>query len=59
MATEVSTTFAEAIFRLLTLKMASVQVVKAPFAKSSPSQDSSHIDFFLSRYVTPGFKPFS
>ena len=40
----------------LTLKMASAQVI----ANNSPSQDSNHPDdHFQSRYVTPGFKPFS
>ena len=40
----------------MTLKMASAQVV----ANNSPSQDSNHPDdHFQSRYLTPGFKPFS
>ena len=40
--------------------MASPQVVKTSVTKNSPSQDSSHPDdHFQSRYVTPGFKPFS
>ena len=44
----------------LTLKMASTQVVETSVANSSPSQDSNYPDdLFQSRYVTPGFKPFS
>ena len=44
----------------LTLKMASAQVVETSVANNSPSQDSNHPDdLFQSRYVTPGFKPFS
>ena len=44
----------------LTPKMASVLVVGRSVANNSPSQDSSHPDYyFQSRYVTPGFKPFS
>ena len=44
----------------LTLKMASAQVVEMSVTNNSPSQDSSHPDdLFQSRYVTPGFKPFS
>ena len=43
----------------LTLKMASAQVVEMSVANNSPSQDSNHPDLFQSRYVTPGFKPFS
>ena len=44
---------------LLTLKMASAQVVETSVAKKSPSQGSSHPDdHFHSRYVTPGFNPF-
>ena len=41
--------------------MASAQVVETSVIKTnSPSQDSSHPDdLFQSRYVTPGFKPFS
>ena len=40
--------------------MASAQVVVASVANNSPSQDSNHPDdLFQSRYVTPGFKPFS
>ena len=43
-----------------TLKMASAQVVETSVTNNSPSQDSSHPDdLFQSRYVTPGFKPFS
>ena len=54
--TDVSTTCAEAIFRV----KASAQVVKTSVANNSPSQDSNHPDdLFQSRYVTPGFKPFS
>ena len=57
--TDVSTTCAEAIFRV-TLKMASAQVVETSVTNNSPSQDSNHPDdLFQSRYVTPGFKPFS
>ena len=41
-------------------KMASAQVVETSVTNNSPSQDSSHPDdLFNSRYVTPGFKPFS
>ena len=55
--TDVSTTCAEAIFRV---KMASAQVVETSVTNNSPSQDSNHPDhLFQSRYVTPGFKPFS
>ena len=44
----------------LTLKMASAQVVETSVTNSSPSQDSNHPDdLFQSRYVTPGFNPFS
>ena len=44
----------------LTLKMASAQVVETSVTNNSPSQDSNHLDdLFQSRYVTPGFKPFS
>ena len=44
----------------LTLKMASAQVVETSVTNDSPSQDSNHPDdLFQSRYVTPGFKPFS
>ena len=40
--------------------MASARVVKTSVATNSPSQDSNHPDdLFQSRYVTPGFKPFS
>ena len=40
--------------------MASAQVVETSVANNSPSQDSNHPDdLFQSRYVTPGFKPFS
>ena len=40
--------------------MASAQVVETSVANNSPSQDSNHPDdLFRSRYVTPGFKPFS
>ena len=40
--------------------MASAQVVETSVNNNSPSQDSSHPDdLFQSRYVTPGFKPFS
>ena len=55
--TDVSTTCAEA---QVTLKMASAQVVEMSVTNNSPSQDSYHPDdLFQSRYVTPGFKPFS
>ena len=58
--TDVSTTCAEAIFRVKILKMASAQVVETSVTNNSPSQDSNHPDdLFQSRYVTPGFKPFS
>ena len=46
----------------LTLKMASAQVIKMSVTNNSPSQDSmaSHPDdHFQSKYVNPGFKPFS
>ena len=40
--------------------MASAQVVETSVVNNSPSQDSNHPDdLFQSRYVTPGFKPFS
>ena len=40
--------------------MASAQVVEMSVANNSPSQDSNHPDdLFQSRYVNPGFKPFS
>ena len=58
--TDVSTTCAEAIFRVKTLKMASAQVVETSVTNNSPSQDSYHPDDpFQSRYASPGFKPFS
>ena len=42
------------------MKMASAEVVEMSVTNNSPSQDSSHPDdHFQSRYVTPGFKPFS
>ena len=45
---------------VMTLKMASPQVVETSVTNNSPSQDSYHPDdLFQSRYVTPGFKPFS
>ena len=47
-------------FRVKTLRMASAQVVETSVANKGPSQDSNHSDdHFHSRYVTPGFKPFS
>ena len=43
----------------LTLK-ASIAVVETSVANNSPSQDSNYPDdHFQSRYVSPGFKPFS
>ena len=40
--------------------MASAQVVETSVADNSPSQGSNNPDdLFQSRYVTPGFKPFS
>ena len=66
--TDVSTTCAEAIFRVKPLKMASVDSddgfrrvsVETSVTNNSPSQDSNHPDdLFQSRYITPGFKPFS
>ena len=40
--------------------MASAQVVETSVTNNSPSQASNHLDDVLqSRYVTPGFKPFS
>ena len=42
------------------VNMASAQVVEMSVTNNSPSQDSNHPDdLFQSRYVTPGFKPFS
>ena len=45
----------------LTLKMASAQVVETSVTNSNSAfQDSNHPDdLFQSRYVTPGFNPFS
>ena len=55
--TDVSTTCVEDVF---TVKMAFTQVVKLSIANNSPSQDSNQPDdLFQSRYVIPGFKPFS
>ena len=52
--------FSTDLYYHLTLKMASAQVVETSVTNNSPSQDSSHPDdLFQSRYVTPGFKPFS
>ena len=49
--TDVSTTYAEAIFRVTFLTMASAQVVETSVATNSLSQDSSHSDeHFQSRY---------
>ena len=66
LVTDVSTTCAEAIFRVktrvktLNMKMASAQVVETSVTNNSPSQDSTHPDdLFQSTYVTPGLKPFS
>ena len=43
-----------------TYHLTSTQVVETSLTKNSPSQDSNHPDDLLqSRYVTPGFKPFS
>ena len=40
--------------------MASAQILETSVANNSPSQNSNHPDdLFQSRYVTPGFKPFS
>ena len=40
--------------------MASAQVIETSVTNKSPSQDSNHPeDLFQSRYVIPGFKPFS
>ena len=40
--------------------VASAQVVETSVTNNRPSQDSNHPDdLFQSRYVTPGFKPFS
>ena len=40
--------------------MASTQVVETSVTNNSPSQASNHPDdLSQSRYVTPGFKPFS
>ena len=42
------------------LSYASAQVVETSVNNNSPSRDSNHPDdLFQSRYVTPGFKPFS
>ena len=47
-------------WNVLTLKVASAQVIETSVANNSPSQDSNHPDDdFQSRYVTPGFKSFS
>ena len=44
----------------LPLKTASALVVETSVTNNSPSQDFNHPDDpFQSRYVTPGFKPFS
>ena len=44
----------------MTLKLVSTQVVETSVTNTSPSQDCTHPDdLFQSRYVTPGFKPFS
>ena len=64
LGTDVSTTCAEPTFRIkssiTTLKMTSAQVVKKSVAIQSPSQCFSNPnDHFQSRYVAPGFKPFS
>ena len=63
LVTDVSTTCSEAIFRvkcLLTLKLASAQVVETSVTNNSPYKNSNHPDdLFQSRHVTPGFKPFS
>ena len=42
--TDILTTCAEAIFRVLTLKMASAQIVETSVTNNSPSQDSNHLD---------------
>ena len=56
-ATDISTTSAEATFRV---KVPSAAAVETSVANNSPSQDSDHQDhLFQSRYVTPGFKPLS
>ena len=40
--------------------MASAKFVEMPLANNNPSQGSSHPhDHFQSRYVTPGYGPFS
>ena len=47
-------------WNVLTLKVASAQVIETSVANNGPSQDSNHPDdHFQSRYVTPGFKSFS
>ena len=44
----------------LTMRMASILVVETSVTNNSPSQDPNHPHYlFQSRYVTPGFKPFS
>ena len=68
LVTDVSTTCAEDIYRLsqvlslyvLTLKMASAQVVKTSVTNNRPYSRDCNLpdDFFKSRYVTPGFKLF-
>ena len=61
--TDVSTTCAEAIFRVKWKNEEETSVsneVETSVTNNSPCQDSNHPDdLFLSRYVTPGFKPFS
>ena len=42
LVTDVSTTCAEAIFRVKTLKMTSTQVVETSVINNSPSQDSNN-----------------
>ena len=43
-----------------TVKMVCAQAVETSVAKNGTSEDSDHPDdHFQSRYVTPGFKPFS
>ena len=67
LVTDVSTTCAEAIFRVKCqvveksgCRKVKCQVVETSVTNNSPSQDSNHPDdLFQSRYVTPGFKPFS
>ena len=53
-------TFRQPVRKPSSAQMASAPFVETSVANKSPSQDSNHPDdLFQSRYVTPGFKPFS